>query len=79
MKRDNHYELAFEAYLQLTRRRGIDVRPRPAFGHGAVFRLPGGETLVGCYHPSRQNTQTRKLTPRMMDAVFGDVRRMLTA
>jgi uracil-DNA glycosylase family 4 len=62
--------IAFDAYLRLLRARGIIVRPRPAFGHASVARLPNGQALVGCYHPSRQNTNTGRLTARMMDAVF---------
>jgi uracil-DNA glycosylase family 4 len=63
--------IAFDAYLQLLKRREIVVRPRPAFGHGLAHTLPTGALLIGCYHPSRQNTNTGKLTPRMMDEVFG--------
>jgi uracil-DNA glycosylase len=32
--------------------------------------LPNGQSLIGCYHPSRQNTNTGKLTARMMSDVF---------
>ncbi len=44
-------------------------RPRPRFGHGAEATI-GPYTLVGCFHPSQQNTFTGKLTPAMVDAVL---------
>lgn len=62
--------IGFDAYLQLLRQQGRPVAPKPAFGHGAVADLPDGQTLVGCYHPSRQNTNTGRLTASMMDEVL---------
>jgi uracil-DNA glycosylase len=69
--------IAFDAYLQLLKSRGTVIQPRPAFGHASAHGLPNGQTLVGCYHPSRQNTNTGKLTASMMNVVFSRVRQLL--
>jgi len=75
-------KIAFDAWLQLQRRRGAVPSPRPQFGHGVVVRMGRASvpqpTLVGCYHPSRQNTNTGKLTARMMEDVFKKARRLAT-
>jgi uracil-DNA glycosylase len=68
-------KIGFDAYLRLLKHRGIDLRPRPEFGHAATHELPNGQVLVGSYHPSRQNTNTGKLSPSMMDDVFRIARR----
>src|SRR2546426_10288044 len=48
----------------------LTPRARPAFAHGAVSTLPDGCIVIASYHPSRQNTNTGKLTPTMWNAVF---------
>jgi uracil-DNA glycosylase family 4 len=52
-------------------------RPRPRFGHGAEAPI-AGLTLLGCFHPSQQNTFTGRLTPAMLDAVLVRARELAT-
>ncbi len=70
-------KIGFDSYLNLLKHRGLTIRPRPEFGHGVAHRLPNGHTLIGCYHPSRQNTHTGKLTRRMIDNVFQNAQTIL--
>ena len=53
-------------------------RPRPRFGHGAAIDIHRW-TLIGCYHPSQQNTFTGKLTEAMMDQVLTRARELAGA
>jgi uracil-DNA glycosylase len=66
---------AWRAALHMIRTGGGTIpMPAPKFGHGATATLsaPHGEViLIGCYHPSQQNTFTGRLTPAMLDDVFG--------
>lgn len=62
--------IGFDAAWRLLADRGLSIRPRPAFGHNLVHRLPGCPAVIGSYHPSRQNTNTGKLTARMLDRVL---------
>jgi uracil-DNA glycosylase len=52
----------------------LEPRQRPAFGHGAEHRLPDGTIVICSYHPSRQNTNTGKLTRAMWHEVFRKAR-----
>jgi uracil-DNA glycosylase len=69
---------AWTGTLLALRELGAELpRPRPRFGHGAEAQLRTSEgggnrdwTLLGCFHPSQQNTFTGKLTEPMLDAVF---------
>jgi uracil-DNA glycosylase family 4 len=61
---------AWDAALRTLGARGETVpRPRPRFGHGAEISI-GPLVLLGCFHPSQQNTFTGRLTEPMIDAVM---------
>ena len=67
----------WDGVLRAARALGAEVpRPRPRFGHGAEAEL-GRWRLLGCYHPSQQNTFTGKLTVPMIDAVFARARALV--
>ena len=50
---------------------------RPAFAHGAETHLTDGTVLISSYHPSRQNTNTGRLTREMWYAVFARARKVV--
>ena len=68
---------AFDQVLRILQSRGEDVPvPRPKFSHGVEVDL-GGRTVLGCYHPSQQNTFTGRLTESMFDAVWERAKRLI--
>ena len=69
---------AWDGALRALARLGHEARPRPAFGHGAMAEV-GPYGLLGCYHPSQQNTFTGRLTVPMLDDVLIRARRLLDA
>jgi len=74
-------QIAFDRLQRMLRDDGWDV-PRAKFGHAVHASLhgPAGRRvqLLGSYHPSRQNTQTGRLTQTMLDDVFALARSLLT-
>jgi uracil-DNA glycosylase family 4 len=70
---------AWQAVWQQLASAGLAVpRPRPAFGHAARAAVPSGAAgsllVLGCYHPSQQNTFTGRVTGAMLDEVFARAR-----
>ena len=60
---------AWDGALRALAAAGAKAQPRPPFGHGVEAEM-GRWILVGCFHPSQQNTFTGRLTPAMLDDVL---------
>ena len=74
--------IGFYAIFKALKPHGFTVRSAgaPKFGHGVEYTVESGErsmTVIGCYHPSRQNTNTGVLTAAMMDGVFERAKSLL--
>jgi len=66
--------VAFDTYVQLLKSKKVETTGLH-FGHASFFKLPSPyPALCASYHPSRQNTQTGKLTVKMFDEVFQEIR-----
>jgi uracil-DNA glycosylase family 4 len=61
--------IGFESAWRLLAEHGIRPRPKPVFGHGLVY-ADQHPIVIASFHPSRQNTNTKKLTPPMLESVF---------
>jgi uracil-DNA glycosylase family 4 len=71
--------IAFDSVLSLLESEGVQIpKPKPKFGHRKEYDL-GKVTLLCSYHPSRQNTQTGRLTKAMWDSVFEKIRKSYPA
>src|SRR5262245_22850282 len=68
------FKTFFKARTQIGRENPV---PLPPFGHGVATTLSDGVKVISCYHPSQQNTQTGKLTEKMLDDVFRQARESL--
>ncbi len=69
---------AFDGALRSLKARGHGYgTPKPRFGHEVLVQLDDAPALLGCYHPSQQNTFTGRLTPAMLDSVLATARTLL--
>jgi len=72
--------IALDTYLKALRELGMETpRPKPEFAHNRVVEMPAGPSLLLSYHPSRQNTNTGRLTRAMWHAVFRHAREIVDA
>ncbi|GAB4250205.1 MAG: uracil-DNA glycosylase family protein [Acidobacteriota bacterium] len=73
--------IAWNACLRILEAVGHAIpKPKPRFGHLAEVRIAGDppRILLGSYHPSRQNTQTGRLTESMFRQVFARAKELVT-
>ena len=69
---------AWEGFLRALALPVGPIRPKPKFGHEALADA-GPYQLIGSYHPSQQNTSTKRLTEPMLDRVFKRARHLIEA
>ncbi len=67
---------AWDGALRALSMLGQKRKAKPRFGHGQEA-VVGSYRLIGCYHPSQQNTFTGRLTETMLDGVFARAREHL--
>ena len=73
-------KIAFDAYLNYLKRQGVvATKSGFVFAHGARYSLPNGRILLCAYHPSLQNTNTGKLSEKMLLDVFTTAKRLLNS
>jgi uracil-DNA glycosylase len=71
--------IAFDGYMRASGwQQRLPPGDRPRFGHGTETRMPDGRVLLCSYHPSRQNTNTGKLTGPMWLHIFKRARRLVS-
>jgi uracil-DNA glycosylase len=71
-------QIAFRAFLNAwLEASGQMLKRSLKFSHGGEWALSGRVTLISSYHPSRQNTQTGRLTRLMFHSIFRRAREIL--
>jgi uracil-DNA glycosylase family 4 len=62
-------KIAFNAYVQFCNK-NYKLNFKFKFGHGKKYNLPDGKILIGCYHPSPRNVNTKRINLKKMKNLF---------
>ena len=68
--------IAWNTFFQIAKERGW-IQKKEKFGHGVVIDV-GPYKFIGSYHPSQQNTFTKRLTHEMFDSIFKSAKQLLS-
>ncbi len=69
--------IAWRAIFSEFKKQGQWKQSMPPFGHQQTVKISEGPLVIGSYHPSQQNTFTKRLTEPMFDAIFAEARKAL--
>ena len=70
-------KIAFDSYIKFYKNNYDNFKESIKFKHGLVFTLPNGTKVVGCYHPSPRNVNTKRLNEDMMINLFIRVQKLV--
>lgn len=70
-------KIAFDSYIKFYKKNYENFKESIKFKHGLVFALPNGTKIVGCYHPSPRNVNTKRLNQNMMVSLFLKIQKLI--
>ena len=69
-------KIAFDACIQFYKENYYLKSKNYKFSHAIKYQLPDKKILIGCYHPSPRNVNTKRINLNMMVKLFKNVRKI---